>query len=362
MHASHALQQLTKLGVSHNSFGMGGHQLEANGTELIVDSRTLGVIGLVDVIRNYHRFRIRLYRLRKALKERRPDMLVIVDYPDFNLKLAKTATQLGIPVLFYISPQLWAWRRGRVKTIGKKITHMAVLFPFEVPFYRDAGIPVTFVGNPLVDDAVCASTKAEARKALSLGISSPTVALLPGSRYRELEKHLPVMLQAAKQIQQALPACQFVLPCAPSLDIGSVEQQIADAGIPVVLSTGQSYLAMRAADSVITASGTATLETALIGTPMCVVYIVSPLNYAIMSRLIEIDDIALVNIVAGKRVVQEFIQHSATPEAIASETLNILSKPEYHQQMCTELKKVKDTMGDGGASKRVAQLIHSMLA
>jgi len=241
-------------------------------------------------------------------------LLIIVDYPDFNLKLAAFAKQLGVPVLFYISPQVWAWRSKRVTKIGKRVDHMAVIFPFEVPFYENANIPVSYVGHPLIDQINCESSKNDACKALKLDSTKPVVALLPGSRNG-----------------------------------------------PVTLVEDQTQLAVRCANAVVTASGTATLEVALLGTPMAIVYIINKINYAIMKRLIQIDNIGLVNIVSGKRIVQEFVQDQAEPSKIAEEILKILDNPPYRDEMVKELAVVKEKMGDGGASENVAGLITEML-
>lgn len=368
-HAAHALTALRADGVAFTAFGMGAGSLMAAGTELIVDCRDLAVIGIVDVLINYPKFLKRLRKLRDAMRERHPDLLIIVDYPDFNLKLAETACELGIPVLFYISPQVWAWRAGRIDRIGSLVTHMAVLFPFEVDVYAQAGIPVSHVGHPLVDDAHSPYDRDGARRHLGLpssddgaaGAAYPLVTLLPGSRNGEIRRHLPVMLESARLLSRHQPDCRFLLPLAPTLERALVEAMIADAGVSVTLVEGQTCNGMRAADVVLTSSGTATLETALIGTPMVILYIVAPLNHAIMSRMIRIPDIGLVNIVAGSRIVPEFVQKAATPEALTAALQRLLSDEAYRSNMREALTDVRTTMGEGGASRRVAALIASML-
>jgi len=361
MHAAHVVNELANRGIEFDCFGMGADKLNAAGMDLILDCRELAVIGIVDVLINYPRFMRRLATLRKAMSERKPDLLIIVDYPDFNLKLAETAKELGIPVLFYISPQIWAWRKKRINRIGSLVSHMAVLFPFEVDVYEAAGIPVTYVGHPLVDDAKSAFSKAEARAHLKLADSKTLVALLPGSRNGELKRNLPVMLDTAAVLKNTIPEAQFVLPIAPTLERAAVNEILEQAPIAVSTVNAQSYHAMRAADVVLSASGTATLETAMLGTPMAVMYVVNGLNYAIMKRLIQVDDIGLVNIVAGKRICQEFIQENAQPDAMAQELEKCLTDSDYRQTMEAELQKVKLKMGTGGASTRVAALIESML-
>ena len=361
MHAAHAINELRKRGVEFDCFGMGADKLNAAGMELTLDCRELAVIGIVDVLINYPRFMRRLATLRKTMKERRPDLLVIVDYPDFNLKLAETAKELGIPVLFYISPQIWAWRKKRIHRIGQLVSHMAVLFPFEVDVYTEAGIPVTYVGHPLVDDAKSEFSKDAAREHLGLSTTGKLVALLPGSRNGELKRNLPVMLATAAALKKNQPDIQFVLPIAPTLERGAVDELIQQASIKVHTVDAQSYHAMRAADAVLSASGTATLETAMIGTPMAVMYVINKINYAIMKRLIQIDDIGLVNIVAGRRICQEFVQDEAQPVAMAQELEKCLNDTHYRQTMKDELEQVRQKMGSGGASLRVAELIESLV-
>ena len=361
-HAAHALEALRERGVTVNGFGMGARALEAAGTELLVDCTDLAVIGIVDVLINYPKFLARLKTLRKAMRARRPDLLLIVDYPDFNLKLAETARELGIPVLFYISPQVWAWRAGRVKRIGSLVSHMAVLFPFEVAVYERAGVPVTHVGHPLVDDARSGFTPAEARGYFGLAAQGgPLVTLLPGSRRGEIERHLPIMLDTARRLLDARPGCRFLLPLAGTLELAPVEAALASAALPVTLVRGDACHAMRAADAVLAASGTATLETALIGTPMVVIYVVAPLNHAIMRRLIRIPDIALVNVVAGRRVVPEYVQGAAEPAALAADLHSLLTDKARAAEMREALAEVSSRMGGGGASARVAVLIESLL-
>ena len=357
-HAAHALQALSSQGVAYSSFGMGAGALETGGTELVVDCRDLSVIGFVDVLLNYHKFLKRLRILREQMQARKPDLLLLVDYPDFNLKLAETAKKLGIPVLFYVSPQVWAWRAGRVPRIGRLVSHMAVLFPFEVNIYKEHNVPVTYVGNPVVADAVSKFTVFEAREFMGLNPERPVVTILPGSRTGEISRNLPPMLQSAKIIATTLPDCQFLLPIAPTLEPSFVEQCVGTDGPSNLHYTlNNSRDAMRAGDVALVASGTATLETALIGTPMVVMYIVNKINYAIMKRLIKIPDISLVNIVAGKRIVPEYVQHEATPTAMATDVLSLLCDDSRRSNMLAELKKVKELMGDAGASTRVAHLI-----
>jgi len=360
-HAAHALDELRESGISFNAFGMGAGALATGGTELIVDCRDLAVIGIVDVLINYPRFIKRLRALRDTMRERRPDLLIIVDYPDFNLKLAETARELDIPVLFYISPQVWAWRAGRVERIASLVAHMAVLFPFEVEVYEQAGVPVTHVGHPLVDDARSPYSQEEARLHLGLAEAGPLVTLLPGSRNGEIRRQLPVMLDSARLLVSRHPDLHFVLPLAPTLSRAPIDALLTASALPVTLIEGQACNAIRAADAVLTSSGTATLETALIGTPMVILYIIAPLNYAIMSRMIRIPDIGLVNIVARQRIAPEYLQRAATPEALSEALHSLLTDRDRADVMRLQFDDVREAMGPGGASRRVARLIASLL-
>lgn len=360
MHAAHALTALKNQGLEFDSFGMGADKLEAVGMELTLDCRELAVIGIVDVLINYPKFLKRLKLLRETMRQRKPDLLIIVDYPDFNLKLAETAKELGIPVLFYISPQIWAWRKKRIKRIGSLVDHMAVLFPFEVDVYEQANIPVRYVGHPLVDDAQSPFDKTQAREHLGLS-SKVLVSLQPGSRNGELSRNLPLMLQSAKLLHQKHSSIEFAIPVAPTLDRNQIEHLVNESHMDVAIIEGQSYNVMRAADAVLTASGTATLETAMLGTPMAVMYVINAINYALMNRLIQIDNIGLVNIVAGRRICKEFVQSEAIPQAMADELEQLLFNADYRREMQSDLRDVREKMGTGGASDRVAQLIRDML-
>ncbi len=361
MHAALALQALREMQIEFSSFGLGGNKLQAEGMELLLHCKELSVIGIFEVLIQYHQLLKKLNFLRKNLLERKPDLLIIVDYPDFNLKLAETAKKVGIPVLFYISPQVWAWREKRVNRIGSLVSMMAVIFPFEVPFYEKANVPVNYVGHPLVDEAYSRLDTAAARDDFDVGNGRPVLAILPGSRNGEVKRILPTMLATLDELLTHQPNLDVLLPQAATLESKLLEELLVEHKLKIKVIKGRSYEIMQAADVVMTASGTATLETALIGTPMVIVYKVNPVSYAIMSRMIRIENIGLVNIVAGKRIVQEFVQNNTSPKNISKELKRLLTDKRYAQQMRDNLKVVKDKMGDGGASNNVAKLIQRML-
>ncbi|MGB0865646.1 MAG: lipid-A-disaccharide synthase [Granulosicoccaceae bacterium] len=361
IHAAAALQALSEQGHAVECFGMGGSALEAQGMELVVDNRDLSVIGFVDVLRNYGKFKRRLETLRQRMREEKPALLLTVDYPDFNLKLAETARELDVPVLHYVSPQVWAWREGRITRIGSLVTHMAVLFPFEVPYYERHNIPVTYVGHPLLDEIHDEFSSEEARERLGIKADNCYIGLMPGSRPSELTRILPTLLKSAELLLEKNPHLQFLLPLAPSLDATALEPFPELKSLPVKVVKDDSHVVAKACDAIAVASGTATLELALLGRPMVVVYKLNPINYAIMRRLIKIPHISLVNIVAGREVCKELVQAAATPRAVSTELHQLLDDNDYRQTQIAGLQEIKDQMGEPGASGRVAKIILDLL-
>lgn len=361
-HAARFVQALRRRGVEPRLVGMGGPRLEAAGMELVVDCRELAIIGIVEVLIHWRRIMRELERLRRRLHDERPDLLILVDYPEFNLRLAETARELGVPVLFYVSPQVWAWRPKRVEKIGRLIDMMAVLFPFEVDFYERAGVPVRFVGHPLVDEIHPSITPAEARAELGLHGDRPALGLMPGSRRGEMERLLPLLLDSARRIERERGPVDLLLPLASTLDPAPVQRRLDASGLNVrLVPGGRAYDVIQVCDAVITASGTATLEIALMGVPMAVVYRVNWLTWQIMHRLMTVDDIALVNIVAGERIVREFVQRDARAAAIAREAARLLDDPAYRARMIDALAAVRARMGTGDGPDRMAALISEML-
>jgi lipid-A-disaccharide synthase len=359
MHGAELARWLGRAGI--RCTGMGSRHMREAGVELFVDSSGIAVVGLFEVLAHWSEIQHALKTLRTALASGRPDLLVLIDYPEFNLKLAETAKALGIPVLFYVSPQVWAWRPKRIHKIGRRIDHMAVIFPFETDLYRRAGIPVTYVGHPLAQRVNAVSDRVTVLKNLGLDAGSKTVALMPGSRSGEIKRLLPVLIEAAELIRRRMPGVQFVLPAAPALDAARLQQQVDASGLRLPVVQGRTYDAVNASDIAITASGTATLEIALLETPMIVIYKVSPLSYAILKRLITVKQIALANIVAGRPVVPELIQAEATPGRIASEAIRLLTDPDYHRQMREGLSAVRENLGQHDGIAKLGELAINLL-
>ncbi|WP_076754353.1 lipid-A-disaccharide synthase [Ectothiorhodosinus mongolicus] len=361
LHAANMVRALKALRPGLRFSGMGCEAMAEAGVARQVDASRLGVVGLWEVLAQYRQIKKALNTLKQALRRDPPDLLVLVDYVEFNLRLAKAAKALGIRVLFYVSPQIWAWRSGRARKIGAVIDAMAVLFPFEVDIYRQHGIPVRYVGNPLVDVVRVDGDHQSCCQSLGLDPERPILGLLPGSRSSEQKNHLPIMLETAALLRQALPELQVAvaLPAKRQLS-ASLQEQLARQP-DIRLCSGQTYALMAVSRALIVASGTATLEAALMKTPMAIIYRISPLSYAILKRLIRIPHIGLANIVAGKPVAPEYIQAAATAEALSAWAQRILSDDRYHQHMVEDLDIVRERLGASGGSERVACMALELL-
>jgi len=342
--------------------GMGGASMVGAGVEVFFDSSIIAVVGLVEVIRHWSDIKRAMAIVRERLEQTRPDLLVLVDYPEFNLKMARHAGSLGIPVLFYISPQVWAWRPKRIHKIGRLIDHMAVIFQFEKKYYEDAGIPVSFVGHPLVDKVKTSANAVTQRARLDISPEARVVGLFPGSRRNEITRLLPLMFATARRMQAQDPQLRFVLPVASSLSFEEIAKQVQDSGIDICVTRDEIYDVISCCDVIATCSGTVTLEIALLGVPMCIVYKVSSLSYLIMRRLVTIPHIGLVNIVARRAVVQEFIQSDANPTAVSDELLRMLDDPEYRLRLRAGFDEVRQNLGTGNGAQNMAELVLSLLA
>ncbi len=341
--------------------GMGSAAMRAAGIDLTVDSSGIGVVGLGEVLRHYGAIRRALTTMQQAVCTQRPDLLICVDYKEFNLKLARHAKACGIKVLFYVSPQVWAWRPGRVKKYGAAIDMMAVIFPFETKFYEAHNIPVRYVGHPLVGRVRASAPREALTREFGLSVEHPVIGLLPGSRKAEVQRLLPVMLHTAALLLQSQPDLQFILPQAATILDDLLDPLLAASNVPVRRVHERSYDVLACCDAALVASGTATLETALMGVPMAVVYKVSPLTYTLLKPLIRIPDIALVNIVAERRIVQEFVQNAAEPQAIAHEMQRILRDADYRTQIRHDLTEVQTRLGTADGVNTMAQLACEML-
>ncbi|MFW2374008.1 MAG: lipid-A-disaccharide synthase, partial [Gammaproteobacteria bacterium] len=362
LHAANLIKALRVIEPDIQVRGLGGEKLRQAGADPLIDCSDIAVVGIVEVLAKYRTILGVLNQLRDDVKANPPDLLILVDYQEFNFKLAQTAKAAGVKVLFYISPQVWAWRPHRVHKIGKIIDMMAVLFPFEEKFYRQANVPVRFVGNPLVDEAQPRKNKNQAMEQYRLDSTKLIVGLFPGSRKGEIKRILPIQLEAARLLKQRYEDIQFILPIASSLndaDIAPYCTGYDDLAIHRVKDL--PYDVMQVCNAIIAASGTATLEIALMGIPSVITYRISPISYFILKRLVTIDHIGLVNIVAEKAIVKELIQNEAKPNKIADEISKILDDEAYRNQMISELNQVRARLGKQGGSNNVAQLAYEML-
>jgi lipid-A-disaccharide synthase len=350
-------REALKLDPSLRFFGIGGARMREAGVETLVDSADMAVVGLVEVLKHFDVISGAFLKLKRILSADRPDLLILIDYPGFNLRLAKAARKTGVKVLYYISPQIWAWRQGRVKEIARLVDHMAVILSFEAPFYERAGVPVSFVGHPMIDLVKVAGGRDDAAAGFGLDPGRRIVGLFPGSRRNEIERLLPVITEAAVLLKERFPDIQFVLPLASTLRDDDVTALLTAAGLDVTISRERIHDLIRACDAVISVSGTVTLEIALVGTPMVIIYKLSPLTYQLAKRLVKVDNIGLCNIVAGETVVRELIQAEANPVMIADEIGLILTDAGYAGAIREKLAAIRGRLGGGGASANVARLI-----
>lgn len=360
-HAADMVCELRRLEPSIVVSGMGGQAMREVGVEIVVDSTELAVVGLVEVLARYGQIRRALNKIKQHLSNTKPELLVLVDYVEFNLRLAKAAKAMGIKVLFYVSPQVWAWRPHRIQKIGAVIDAMAVLFPFEVDVYQRSGIPVRYVGNPVVDQVQVSQSKEVLRDRLGLDQECPVLGLFPGSRNSEIRRHWPVMMQACARLVNDLPQVQLIAGVASGVNIETQLAPFVPKGLVITFVEGQSHEVMAASDALMISSGTATLEAGLLQKPMAILYRVSPVSYAILKRFILVPDIGLVNIVAGSRIAQEFVQEQATPENLSAECLRLLTDTTYREQMRERLGVVREKLGEGGGSRRVAEMAKELL-
>ena len=340
-------------------FGFGGPQLAASGAELVGDFRGLTVTGIVEVARQLPRTYAMYRRLVAAARERRPDVLVLIDFPDFNFRLGQAVHRLGIPVVYYISPQLWAWRAGRLSTMQRFVDRVLVIFPFEPAIYQKAGIPVEFVGHPLIDLIPQTAPRPTLLGDVGFDAAAPTVALLPGSRPNEIRAILPVLVEAARLVSRRVPRVQFLLARAPHLDddLFTPLAALAASGIRLAELLGRTDDILAAADVTLTASGTATVQTALHECPMAIVYRLSPLTYRIGIRFVRVEMYGMVNLVAGRRVAKELIQDGFTAEATAEECVSLLTDAGRAERMRADLREVRERLGGSGASGRAAAAV-----
>jgi lipid-A-disaccharide synthase len=358
-HGAHLIAAMKRRDPELFFCGIGGKNMENAGVHIICDAAELSVVGITEVFAKLPGVIRGMASVKRVIKGLRPDLVILIDFPDFNLHVAAAAKKQGIPVLYYISPQLWAWRSGRIHQIRKNVDHMVVILPFEEAFYRKHGVPVTFVGHPLMDayDGFQASaTDAD-------DLPGPVIGLLPGSRRGEVGKNLPEMLAAASILQQKYKDATFLVSVAPSIrpEWVSVLAAPYQGVCRIVLAPGDISAVFEKSRLIIAASGTVTLETAIYGIPMIIVYRVSPVSYLLGRALIRVDHIGLVNIIAGERVVPELVQQDAHPQKIAMAAADLLDHPEKTARIRKKLQQVRNALGGAGAADKTAGIAMDML-
>ena len=361
LHGAHLVKALYRRDPTLEIFGVAGDGLKREGIKVIFDVDRLTGMGFAELAGNLKTIWQAYRLLRKALREERPNLLILVDFPEFNLRLARLAKKSGIPVLYYISPQVWAWRKRRTQKIARWVDRMAVVFPFEVPLYQNEGVAVSFVGHPLLDLAHSSEPRERTLTQYGLDPSRQTIAILPGSRRREVAYHLPPMLEAADRLERQLKM-QFILVRATTVERGILDGILEKAAVKVPIAEGNTYNVLHACDLVWAASGTATLETALMLRPMVIVYRLSWLTYALARLLVRVSHIGMVNIIAGESVVPELIQSDVTADKIVAESRAILQDPELRKRIVRKLSQVREKLGSPGASERVAEIAFSMIS
>ena len=337
--------------------GLGGPAFAAAGGTLLEDYRGLAVTGLTEALAKVPRSYATIRRFANIARAERPDALIVIDFPDFNFPLARRVKQQGIPVVYYISPQIWAWRAGRLKTMREIADRVLVIFPFEEAIYRAGGVPVEFVGHPLIDLATPSAPREPFLRAHGLSAEAPTVAVLPGSRPNEVGRILADLVAAAALIRAQVPSVQFFIARAPHLDDALFAVARGPASVPFTIVEGETDAILAASQVVLTASGTATVQTALHDTPMVIVYRLSPLTYQIGRRLVKLEAVGMVNLIAGEKIVPELIQGDFTPEAVAREAVSMLTDPVRVARIRAGLARVRSKLGGPGASRRAAHAI-----
>ena len=356
LYAGALTRELLTLDPSLTIAGLGGPQFAAAGGRLVDDYRDIAVTGLTEAIAKIPRSFAALRRLVAAARAQRPDALVVIDSPDFNFRLAPRIKKLGVPIVYYISPQIWAWRPGRLKTIRAFADRVLVIFPFEESIYRDGGVPVEFVGHPLVDLSAATAPRETFLTRHGLSASAPTVAILPGSRPNEVSRILPDLVASAPLIRARVPGAQFVVARAPHLP-DRLFDPVKDIASPAAIVEGDTNTTLAAADVALTASGTATVQTALHDTPMVIVYRLSPMTYRLGKRLVNVRTVGMVNLIAGEMIVPELIQDAFTPEAVAREAVSMLTDRARAGTIREGLARVRAKLGGPGASRRAAESI-----
>jgi lipid-A-disaccharide synthase len=357
MHAAALVRAVRKKNPDVRFFGIGGDELRAAGMEIVVDSREMAVMGLAEVIKRYGFFKRVFAQMVELARTRKPDAVLLVDYPGFNLRFAEKAREMGLKVVYYVCPQVWAWHRSRIQKMARIVNRLIVIFPFEPAVFKDTDLKVDFVGHPLVE--VAEKALAEPLKNLPWK-GEVKIALLPGSRHQEIDRILPPMISAAALLEKKVQGAAFII-ASPSEEIAAKVRHIlsaqADKPARCEIVVGETRQVLRQARAAMVASGTATIETALMGCPMIVVYKTSPITYFFGRMLVKVPNIGMVNVVAGRQLCPELIQHAATPEALAGAMMPLIEDTPERDAMMVGLEQVRQSLGQGGAAERAGEIL-----
>lgn len=363
-HAAALVKNLQKSDMSFIFTGIGGKHLEAEGIELISDLARFGVTGITEVLRHFSTIKKAFRAICAHLEETKPDLLVLVDYPGFNLRLAKFAKQkLGIKILYYVSPQLWAWKPGRIKTIKASVDHMAVIFPFEKKIYEDTAVPVSFVGHPLIKSLQICHASAPTREALGLPENKQLLAILPGSRTHEIERHLPLLSRVAETLHTQFPDLHVVIPIAKTLSREKIKQHWHTTTVPCSLIEGRAAQVVTCSDAVVVASGTASLECALLEKPMCIIYKTGLIAYLAASVFLRVQYIGLCNLLVNRMIVPELLQYDFNHAELTQVLTQLLSSDQKKltKKIQSELKNLKQSLSEEQADCSLPELVLSLL-
>lgn len=343
-------------------YGIAGPRMRQQGVDSLFDLESIAVMGLTEVITSCRAIWQAFQAIKQSMNKQPPDVVLLIDYPGFNLRLAKYVKRFNCPVVYYISPKIWAWKKGRIKQIQRYVDHMAVIFPFEKKLYEKAGVPVTYVGSPHMEQLDFDLTIEKAKHQLNLATSATVVGLLPGSRRSEIKRHMPILVELVKWLQSELPhrEWQFVIPLANTLPIELVQAYLDD-NLPIKIIPQSADQVLKACDACICASGTVTLEAALLQVPTVVIYRMSAFTFAIAKRVVDLPYVSLANIVAEKAVFPELLQNEAKPAAIAQALLPLLDNPDKRQQQLTDMQHLRDRMIASHTGANVAQLLYESL-
>lgn len=357
LHGAHLVKELKELSPSLQVVGIGGASMRAAGAELVKDIPQLDVMGLIGLSAVKAMLQ-RIFRIRRLIQGERWDLVVLIDNPGLNFHFARVAKACGLRVLYYIAPQVWAWRQGRMRWIQRRVDHVLAILPFEEPLYKQAGVRCTFVGNPLLDEVAPSYDRQALRRQFGLKNDGPVIGLFPGSRKGELHEHMPLLLETVKRLAERHPAVQFILAQASSIQDQLLNELLRNSPVPIRVFRNQASEVMAASDLLVVKSGTSTLQAAVVGTPMVLFYRApSWITYQLARRLIRVPWIGLANLVAGRGIVPELIHHEATPERLVQETERLLTDARAYEDMKAALSSVRQALGRPGASRRAAEAV-----